>query len=136
MASDEERTPKFVPLDESDDHRRNETILFGFENELKSVTIRQGDSARFEAKLRLLSTSSTVPIDRSLLKIEWRLNDRVLSPADNPRYHFDSILDQNLFWMDIRHCEQEDEGVYTLSISYDHGRFEEESSAYLFVDSE
>ena len=40
-----------------------------FENELKSVTIRQGDSARFEAKLRLLSTSSTVPIDRSLLKI-------------------------------------------------------------------
>lgn len=136
MASDEERTPKFVPLDESDGQRRSDTVLFGFENELKSVTIRQGDSARFEAKLRLLSILSGVPIDRALLKTEWRLNDRPITPADNPRYHFDSFPDQNLYWMDIRHCEQEDEGVYTLSISYDHGRLEEESSAYLFVDSE
>lgn len=133
MASDEERLPKIVPFDE---HQRTHMIIFGFEQELKSITVRNGDSARFEAKIRLLSTDSNLHIDRSLLKIEWRLNDIRLSPEGNSRYRFDSLSEENLYWMDIRQCEQEDEGVYTIFISYDHEQFHDESSAYLFVDSE
>jgi len=127
MASNEERITE---------HKGNDSILFGFEQELKSITVRNGDSARFEAKIRLISTSSNIHIDRTLLNIEWRLNDmRIISDA-NSRYQFDSIPGQNLYWMDIRQCEQYDEGVYTICISYDHGKFHDESSAYLFVDSE
>lgn len=133
MASNEERLPKIVPFDEQN---RTHMIIFGFEQELKSITVRNGDSARFEAKIRLLSTDTNIHIDRSLLKIEWRLNDQRLPLEDNARYRFDFIAEENLYWMDIRQCEQEDEGVYTLFISYDHEQFHDESSAYLFVDSE
>ena len=136
MASNEERVPKFVHLDEQEENKGNRLILFGFEQELKSITVRNGDSARFEAKIRLHSTTSNIHIDRSLLKIEWRLNDRRLSVEQNVRYRFDSIPEENLYWMDIRQCEQEDEGVYTIFISYDDEKFHDESSAYLFVDSE
>jgi hypothetical protein len=38
--------------------------------------------------------------------------------------------------MDIQQCQQQDEKVYTISISYDNGRLHDESSAYLFVDGE
>lgn len=136
MASDEERVPKFVHVDEQSDRVRNDSILFGFEQELKSVTVRNLDSARFEAKILLTSTSSNIQIDRSLLHIEWRLNDIRITSDSNARYRFDSIPEENLYWMDIRQCEQHDEGVYTIYISYDHDRFRDESSAYLFVDSE
>ena len=136
MASEDERVPKFVHLDEQTEQRRHDSIQFGFEHELKSITVRQGDSARFEAKLRLLSTSSSVSIDRSRLHLEWRLNDQRITENDNARYRFDSIPEENLYWMDVRQCEQQDEGVYTIYISYDDERFQEESSAYLFVDSE
>jgi hypothetical protein len=136
MASNEERSPKFVHIDERNENQRNELILFGFEQELKSITVRNGDSARFAAKIRLISTNSNIQIDRSLLKIEWRLNDILLTANLNSRYRFNSIVEENLYWMDIRQCEQEDEGVYTISISYDHENFHDESSAYLFVDSE
>jgi len=127
MASNEERITE---------HKGNDSILFGFEQELKSITVRNGDSARFEAKIRLISTSSNIHIDRTLLNIEWRLNDIRIISDENSRYHFDSIPGQNLYWMDIRQCEQHDEGVYTICISYDHEKFHDESSAYLFVDSE
>lgn len=133
MASDEERLPKIVPFDEQ---KRTHMIIFGFEQELKSITVRNGDSARFEAKIRLISTDSNIYIDRSLLKVEWRLNDIRLPMDENSRYRFDSIVEENLYWMDIRQCEQDDEGVYTIFISYDHEQFHDESSAYLFVDSE
>jgi hypothetical protein len=137
MASnEEERVPTFVHIDEQNQHKRNDLILFGFEQELKSITVRNGDSARFEAKIRLISTSSSIQIDRSLLNIEWRLNDRRITADNNSRYYFNSIPEENLYWMDIRQCEQQDEGVYTVYISYDHERFHDESSAYLFVDSE
>lgn len=136
MASDEERIPRFVHIDEQDSRHRHDFIQFGFENELKSITIRQGDSTRFEAKLRLVSTSPLISIDRNLLEIEWRLNDTPISSNTNSHYHFGSIVDENLYWMDIRHCEQDDEGLYTISISYNHQQFQDESSAYLFVDSE
>ena len=137
MASnEEERVPKFVHIDEQNQYKGNDLILFGFEQELKSITVRNGDSARFEAKTRLISTSSSIQIDRSLFNIEWRLNDRRIAADNNSRYHFNSIPEENLYWMDIRQCEQEDEGVYTVYISYDHERFHDESSAYLFVDSE
>lgn len=136
MTSNEERIPKFVHIDEQNENQSNDTILFGFEQELKSITIRNGDSARFEAKIRLIPINSNIKIDRSLLNIEWRLNDIRITVDNNTRYRFDSIPEENLYWMDIRQCEQEDEGVYTIYISYDHGKFHEESSAYLFVDSE
>jgi hypothetical protein len=134
MASGDERTPRFVPLDEQD-HRqqRDDSMLFGFEQELKSITLRQGDSARFEAKIYFPSSAG---IDRALINVEWRLNDLRITSDDNPRYRFDSLPDENLYWMDIRQCEQDDEGVYTIYISYDHERYHDESSAYLFVDSE
>ncbi|CAF2154118.1 unnamed protein product, partial [Rotaria magnacalcarata] len=135
MASDEDRIPKFVNIDEQYGSNRADSILFGFEQELKSVTVREGDSARLEAKIRLLSTSSNIQIDRSLLHVEWRLNDTHITSDHNPRYRFNSISEENLYWMDIRLCEQQDEGVYTIYISYDHDRFHDESSAYLFVDS-
>jgi hypothetical protein len=131
MASNEERIQKFVHIDEQKD-----LILFGFEQELKSITVRNGDSARFEAKIRLISTNSNIQIDRSLLNIEWRLNDIRITANNNTRYRFDSMPEENIYYMDIRQCEQEDEGVYTIYISYDHENFHDESSAYLFVDSE
>jgi len=131
MASNEERIPKFVHIDEEKD-----LILFGFEQELKSITVRNGHSARFEAKIRLISTSSNIQIDRSLLNIEWRLNDINLTANNNTRYRFDSIPEENIYYMDIQQCDQEDEGVYTIHISYDHEKYHDESSAYLFVDSE
>ena len=137
MASGDERTPTFVPLDEQDDHQqqhhRDDSMPFGFEQELKSITLRQGDSARFEAKIYF---SSSTTIDRALINVEWRLNDLRITSDDNPRYRFDALADENLYWMDIRQCEQDDEGVYTIYISYDHERYHDESSAYLFVDSE
>src|SRR5689334_23194766 len=102
MASDEERIPKFVHIDEQKEHKPNDSILFGFEQELKSITVRNGDSARFEVRIRLMSTSSNVQIDRSLLQIEWRLNDIRITSDDNPRYRFDSIAEENFYWMDIR----------------------------------
>ncbi len=37
--------------------------------------------------------------------------------------------------MIIQQCQQQDEKVYTIYISYDNGRLHDESSAYLFVDS-
>ncbi|CAF1296577.1 unnamed protein product, partial [Rotaria sordida] len=135
MASDEDRVPKFVHIDEQYGNKGNDPILFGFEQELKSVTVRYGDSARFEAKIRLTSTSSNIQIDRSLLNIEWRLNDIRITSDNDSRYRFDSIQEENLYWMDIRQCEQQDEGVYTIYISYDHDKYHDESSAYLFVDS-
>jgi len=131
MASNEEHIPKFVHIDEQKD-----LILFGFEQELKSITVRNGDSARFEAKIRLISTNSNIQIDRSLLNIEWRLNDIRITANNNTRYRFNSMPEENIYYMDIRQCEQEDEGVYTIYISYDHENFHDESSAYLFVDSE
>jgi hypothetical protein len=70
MASDEDRMAKFIHIDE---HQRTDSILFGFEHELKSITVRYGDSARFEAKIRLISSSSSISIDRSLLNIEWQM---------------------------------------------------------------
>jgi hypothetical protein len=136
MASNEERIPKFVHIDEQNENKQNQLILFGFEQELKSITVRNGDSARFEVKIRLISTNSNIQIDRSLLNIEWRLNDRPIIIDNNSRYRFNSIQEENIYWMDIRQCEQEDEGVYTIYISYDHEKFHDESSAYLFVDSE
>jgi len=131
MASNEEHISKDVHIDE-----QNNSIILGFEQELKSITVRNGDSARFEAKIRLISTNSNIQIDRSLLNIEWRLNDKRITANNNLRYRFDSIPNENLYWIDIRQCEQEDEGVYTIYISYDHEKFHDESSAYLFVDSE
>ena len=133
MASGDERTPRFLPLDEQDEQQRNDSMPFGFEQELKSITLRQGDSARFEAKIYF---SSSATIDRALINVEWRLNDVRITSDDNPRYRFDSLSDEHLYRMDIRQCEQDDEGVYTIYISYDHERYHDESSAYLFVDSE
>ncbi|CAF1641227.1 unnamed protein product, partial [Adineta ricciae] len=135
MASNDERVPKFVHVGDESQLQGNEPILFGFEQELKSITVRHGDSARFEAKIRLISMLSSVQIDRSLLTVEWRLNDEPLAHDEYSRYHRGSIPGENLYWMDVRQCEQEDEGVYTICISYDHGKFRDESSAYLFVDS-
>ena len=120
--------------DEPDEYRRNDAIQIGFENELKSINVRQGESARFEAKLRLISTSACKIIDRSLLHIEWRLNDIFVANENHGRYRFGVIADENRYWMDIEQCQQEDEKVYTISVSYDHGKLHDESSAYLFVD--
>ena len=136
MASDEDRAPKFVHMDEWNDSKLNSSILFGFEQGLKSVTVGSGDSARFEAKIRLMSTSSNVQINPSLVYVEWRLNDIPITSNANSRYRFGSIQGENLYWMDIRHCEPQDEGVYTIYINYDSEKFHDESSAYLFVDSE
>ncbi|CAF3575459.1 unnamed protein product [Adineta steineri] len=121
--------------DESDEYKRNDSIQIGFEQELKSLTVHYGDSARFEAKIRLISTSSCQPIDRTLLRIEWRLNDISITNDNSSKYQFGCLHDENRFWMDIRQCQQQDEKVYTIYISYDNGKLHDESSAYLFLNS-
>ncbi len=133
MASDEERIPKFVHIDEQNENIRND-LLFGFEQELKSITIRKGDSARFEAKIRLISINSNIKIDRSLLNIEWRLNDICITNDNNSKYQFGCLPEENRYWMIIQQCQQQDEKVYTIFMSYDNGKLHDESSAYLFVD--
>jgi hypothetical protein len=137
MTFDKEFLSKFAHIDEQEEYKRNDLIQIGFEHELKSITVRQGDSARFEAKIRLISISSCKSIDQSLLNIEWRLNDICITTNEkNSRYQFGSISEENRYWMDIQQCQQQDEKVYTIYISYDNGKLHDESSAYLFVDSE
>ena len=135
MTIDQDFLSKFSYIDEQDEYKRNDSIQIGFEQELKSMTVRKGDSARFEAKIRLISISSCKSIDRSLLHIEWRLNDICIKNFNNSKYQFGSIAEENRYWIDIQQCQQEDEKVYTIYISYDHGTLHDESSAYLFVDS-
>lgn len=120
-------------IDEEDEYQRCEPIQLGFEQELKSITVHQSDSARFEAKIRLISLSSCENLDRSLLKIEWRLNDMCIPTDHFLKYEFGSLQDENRYWLDVHHCQQYDEKVYTIVISYDRGRLHDESSAYLFV---
>ncbi|CAF3984532.1 unnamed protein product, partial [Rotaria sp. Silwood1] len=48
-----------------------------------------GDQVRFEAKIRLISISSSKTIDRSLLNIEWRLNDICIKNDNNFKYQFE-----------------------------------------------
>lgn len=130
MTIDKDFLSDFSQADESDDYKRTESIQIGFEQELKSLTVNHGDSARFEAKI-----SSCRSIDRSLLHIEWRLNDIcILNNPDNSKYQFGSFSDENRYWMEIQQCQQQDEKVYTIHISYDNGRLHDESSAYLFVN--
>ncbi|CAF4554950.1 unnamed protein product, partial [Rotaria socialis] len=134
MTIDKDFLLKFTPVDEQDEYKRNDSIQIGFEQELKSITVRHGDSARFEAKIRLISISSSKSIDRSLLNIEWRLNDICIKNDNNSKYQFGSLPEESRYWMDIRQCQQQDEKVYTIHISFDNGKLHDESSAYLFVD--
>ncbi|CAM4905811.1 unnamed protein product [Rotaria socialis] len=135
MTIDKDFLLKFTPVDEQDEYKRNDSIQIGFEQELKSITVRHGDSARFEAKIRLISISSSKSIDRSLLNIEWRLNDICIKNDNNSKYQFGSLPEESRYWMDIRQCQQQDEKVYTIHISFDNGKLHDESSAYLFVDN-
>ncbi|CAF0986834.1 unnamed protein product, partial [Didymodactylos carnosus] len=125
----DERIPKFIHIDD-DKIEIEDSVQFGFEHELKSINVKQGEQARFEAKVRLLS--KTTGVNKDLLHVEWRLND-VLISSTNPRYRFGSNRDEWRYWLDIRQCEQIDEGVYTIQIQYE--QLIDESSAYLFVDS-
>lgn len=134
MTIDKDFLLKFTHDDEKDEYKRSDTIQIGFEQELKSITVRQGDPARFEAKIRLISLSSCKSFDRSLLNIEWRLNDICIKHDNNSKYQFGSSPEENRYWMDIQQCRQQDEKVYTIHISYDDGTLHDESSAYLFVD--
>jgi hypothetical protein len=136
MTIDKDFLSNLTHTDEQDEYKRNDSIQIGFEQELKSLTVHHGDSARFEAKIRLISISSCKPIDRSLLHVEWRLNDISIITNNNSKYQFGCQSEENRYWMDIQHCQQQDEKVYTISISYDNGRLHDESSAYLFVDGE
>jgi hypothetical protein len=118
--------------DEQDEYKRNDSIQIGFEQALKSLTVHHGDSAKFEAKL-----SSCKSIDRTLLNIEWRLNDICIkndNNNNNSKYQFGCLPEENRYWMIIQQCQQQDEKVYTIYISYDNGRLHDESSAYLFVN--
>jgi hypothetical protein len=131
MTIDKDFLSNLSHIDEQDEYKRNDSIQIGFEQELKSLTVDQGDSARFEAKI-----SSCKSIDRSLLNIEWRLNDICIkNDSNNSKYQFGCLIEENRYWMDIQQCQQQDEKVYTIYISYDNGRLHDESSAYLFVDS-
>jgi hypothetical protein len=133
MTFDKELLSNLASIDEQNEYKRRDTIQIGFEQELKSITVSQGDSARFEVKLRLISVSSCQSLDRSLLTIEWRLNDMCIPKDHHSKYQFGSIMNDNRYWMDIHHCQRHDEKVYTIYISYDQGRLHDESSAYLFV---
>ncbi|CAF4759150.1 unnamed protein product [Rotaria magnacalcarata] len=135
MTIDKDFLLKFTPVDEQDEYKRSDSIQIGFEQELKSITVRHGDSARFEAKIRLISISSSKSIDRSLLNIEWRLNDICIENDNNSKYQFGCLQEESRYWMDIRQCQQQDEKVYTIHISFDNGKLHDESSAYLFVDN-
>ncbi|CAF3618249.1 unnamed protein product [Rotaria sordida] len=135
MTIDKDFLLKFTHIDEQDEYKRNDSIQIGFEQELKSITVCTGDSARFEAKIRLISISSYKTIDRSLLHIEWRLNDICIKNDNNFKYQFGSIPEENRYWMDIQHCQQQDEKVYTIYIGYDNETLHDESSAYLFVNN-
>jgi hypothetical protein len=131
MTIDKDFLTNLSHIDEQDDYKRNDSIQIGFEQELKSLSVHHGDSARFEAKI-----SSCKSIDRSLLHIEWRLNDIcIVNDPKNSKYQFGCIVEDNRYWMDIQQCQQQDEKVYTIYISYDNGRLHDESSAYLFVES-
>jgi hypothetical protein len=131
MTIDKDFLSNLSHIDEQDEYKRNDSIQIGFEQELKSLTVHQGDSARFEAKI-----SSCKSINRSLLNIEWRLNDICIkNDKNNSKYQFGCIIEENRYWMDIQQCQQQDEKVYTIYISYDNGKLHDESSAYLFVDS-
>jgi hypothetical protein len=136
MTFDNDFLANLTHIDEQDEYKCHDPIQLGFEQELKSITVRQGDSARFEAKLRLIALSLSKTIDRSSLTIEWRLNDIRITNNHHSRYQFGSIPDENRYWMDVHHCQQYDEKVYTIYISYDHGRLHDESSAYLFVQGQ
>ncbi|CAF2746284.1 unnamed protein product [Rotaria sp. Silwood2] len=135
MTIDKDFLLKFTHIDEQDEYKRNDSIQIGFEQELKSITVHSGDSARFEAKIRLISVSSCKIIDRSLLNIEWRLNDICIKNDNNFKYQFGSTPEENRYWMVIQKCQQQDEKVYTIYISYDNGTLHDESSAYLFVNN-
>ena len=64
------------------------------------------------------------------------MNDiRIVNEPKNLKYQFGCSTEENRYWMDIQHCQQQDEKVYTIYISYDDGRLHDESSAYLFVES-
>jgi hypothetical protein len=114
---------------DQDEYKRNDSIQIGFEQELKSLTVHHGESARFEAKI-----ASSKSIDRSLLNIEWRLNDICITNDNNSKYQFGCLPEENRYWMIIQQCQQQDEKVYTIFMSYDNGKLHDESSAYLFVD--
>lgn len=136
MTIDRDFLANLAADDEQEEYKRNESVQIGFEQELKSLTVQHGDSARFEAKIRLISISSCKPIDRALLNVEWRLNDILIGAGNTVKYQFGASIDDNRYWMDIKRCQRQDEKVYTIHISYDNGRLRDESSAYLFVDSE
>lgn len=130
MTIDKDFLSNFSSTDEPDDYKRTETIEIGFEQELKSLSVNHGDSARFEAKISFCRS-----IDCSLLHIEWRLNDVcIINDSQNCKYQFGCIAEENRYWMEIQQCQQQDEKVYTIHISYDNGRLHDESSAYLFVN--
>ena len=133
MNYNKDEYPGLSQIDEEDEYQRLDPIQLGFEQELKSITVQHGDSARFEAKVRLVSTSPYQMIDRSLLNVEWRFNDIRIRPDHHTRYQLGSNPDENRYWMKIQRCQQTDEKVYTIYISYDHERYHDESSAYLFV---
>ncbi|CAF1293089.1 unnamed protein product [Didymodactylos carnosus] len=128
ILSDKRNQEIFHIINDKDEVR--EPSQFGFVYELKSVNVKQGEQARFEAKIRLVS--KTTYINKNLLNVEWRLNDVLISPT-NPRYCFGFKSDECRYWLDIRQCEQVDQGVYTIQIQYN--KLHDESSAYLFVDS-
>ena len=50
MTIDKDFLSKFTHVDEHDEYKRNDSIQIGFEQELKSIRVREGDSARFEAR--------------------------------------------------------------------------------------
>jgi hypothetical protein len=129
MTIDKDFLSNLSHTDEQDEYKRNDSIQIGFEQALKSLTVHHGDSARFEAKI-----SSCKSIDRSLLNIEWRLNDICITNDNNSKYQFGCLPEENRYWMIIQQCQQQDEKVYTIFMSYDNGKLHDESSAYLFVD--
>lgn len=124
-----------IVTNENEEYTRRDNIQIGFEQELKSITVYHGDSARFEAKIRLLTLSSRELIDRSLLNVEWRFNDILIVTDSQSRYQLGSSPNENRYWMTIRNCQRTDEKVYTIHLSYDNHRYHDESSAYLFVQS-
>ncbi|CAF1138461.1 unnamed protein product [Adineta ricciae] len=135
MTIDKDFLSNLTHTDDQDEYKRNDTIQIGFEQELKSLTVLHGESARFEAKIRLISISTCKPIDLTLLKVEWRLNDISIGMKNTFKYQFGCSIEDNRYWMDIQHCQRRDEKVYTIYISYDDERLHDESSAYLFVDN-
>ena len=129
MTIDKDFLSNLSSIDEENEYTRTDFIQINFEQELKSLTVHHGDTAKFEAKISLSKS-----FDPKLLSIEWRLNDILIPNQNTTKYQFGSRLDENLFWLEIQNCSQQDEKVYTIHINYDNGKYHDESSAFLFID--